>query len=150
MIQFTEEEVRKLRKKSNDYPRTIRKLKEKVDEVFKGEIIVPESGIANWTHYYFCPDCSIELIYKRNSPAAHVCPGCGKIFTGEPYDSAWWGLINGENNDAVYNMAIIWLATGEEAYAKKAIEILMPGPRHWTRQISRGDLPWPMIFFLPA
>lgn len=142
MIQFTEEEVRKLRKKSNDYPRTIRKLKEKVDEVFKGEIIVPESGIANWTHYYFCPDCSIELTHKRNSPAAHVCPGCGKIFTGEPYDSAWWGLINGENNDAVFNMAIIWLATGEEAYAKKAIEILMAYAACYPNYEVHGNIPY--------
>lgn len=47
MIQFTGEEVGKLRKKSKDYPCTIEKLKKGVEEVFKGELIVPKTGIAN-------------------------------------------------------------------------------------------------------
>lgn len=142
MIQFTAGEVQKLRRKSSDYPCTIEKLKNMVGEVFERELIVPKTGIANWTHYYFCPDCSIQLLHKRNSPKAHVCPNCGKTFTGEPYDSAWWGFINGKNNDAVFNMAIIWLATGEEAYAKKAIEILMEYATYYPDYEVHGNIPY--------
>ena len=61
MIQFTSEEVDKLRKKSKTYPLTIEKLKRDVEEVFRGEVIVPKTGIANWTLYYYCPDCSLQL-----------------------------------------------------------------------------------------
>ena len=115
MIQFTSEEVDKLRKKSKAYPLTIEKLKRDVEEVFHGKQIVPKTGIANWTLYYYCPDCSVQLQFKRESPTVHICPNCGKAWTGEPYDSAWWGLINRHNYDAVFGMAIIWLSTGEEA-----------------------------------
>ena len=61
MIQFTSEEVDKLRKKSKAYPLTIEKLKRDVEEVFHGKQIVPKTGIANWTLYYYCPDCSVQL-----------------------------------------------------------------------------------------
>ena len=42
MIQFTSEEVDKLRKKSKAYPLTIEKLKRDVEEVFHGKQIVPK------------------------------------------------------------------------------------------------------------
>ena len=45
MIQFTSEEVDKLRKKSKAYPLTIEKLKRDVEEVFHGKQIVPKTGI---------------------------------------------------------------------------------------------------------
>lgn len=142
MIQFTSEEVKKLRSKSDAYPLTLEKLKRSVDEVFRGEVIVPKTGIANWTHYYFCPDCSVELIHKRNRPEHHVCPGCGKVFDGEPYDSAWWGFINGQNCNAVYGMAVIWLATEEEAYAKKGIEILRAYATYYPDYEVHGNIPY--------
>lgn len=142
MIQFTSEEIQKLKAKSATYPKTIQKLKNDVAEVFEGDIIVPQTGIANWTHYYYCPDCSIQLTHKRNSPKVHICPNCGKIFTGEPYDSAWWGLINSQNYNAVFSMAIIWLATGEEAYADKAVEILKAYAAHYPDYEIHGNIPY--------
>lgn len=142
MIQFTGEEVERLKKRSSDYPHTIEKLKSSVEEIFKGEVIVPKTGIANWTHYYFCPDCSVQLIHKRNSPKSHVCPNCKNNFTGEPYDSAWWGFINERNNGAVFHMAIIWLASGEEAYAKKAIEILIAYAACYPDYEVHGSIPY--------
>ena len=142
MIQFTSEEVDKLRKKSKAYPLTIEKLKRDVEEVFHGKQIVPKTGIANWTLYYYCPDCSVQLQFKRESPTVHICPNCGKAWTGEPYDSAWWGLINRHNYDAVFGMAIIWLSTGEEVYAKKAIEILMAYAKYYPDYEIHGNIPY--------
>lgn len=142
MIQFTNEEVEKLRKKSKEYPRAIEKLKQDVEEVFRGEGIIPKTGIANWTLYYYCPDCSIQLQFKRESPNAHICPNCGKIWSGEPYDSAWWGIINNRNYTSVFGMAIIWLATGEKVYADKAIEILMEYAKYYPNYEVHGDIPY--------
>ena len=48
MIQFTSEEVDKLRKKSKAYPLTIEKLKRDVEEVFHGKQIVPKTGIGRF------------------------------------------------------------------------------------------------------
>lgn len=142
MIQFTSEEVEKLREKSSAYPLTIEKLKHEVEEVFQGEIIVPKTGIANWILYYYCPDCSIQLEYRRNSPKGHSCPHCGRVLTGEPYDSAWWGMTNSRNYNAVFGMAIIWLATGDEAYAKKAIEILKTYAMYYPDYEIHGNIPY--------
>ena len=142
MIQFTSEEVKALREKSKAYPLTIEKLKRDVEEVFHGELIVPETGIANWTLYYYCPDCSVQLQFNRKSPKAHVCPNCGKAWTGEPYDSAWWGMINTQNYHAAFCMAIIWLATGADPYAKKAIEVLMAYAKHYPDYEIHGNIPY--------
>ncbi|MDO5418368.1 MAG: hypothetical protein Q4F29_14310 [Lachnospiraceae bacterium] len=142
MIQFTREEVENIRRKSSQYGEMLRKLKSDVAEVFEGEIIVPKTGIANWTLYYYCPDCSVMLEDDRNSPHSHICPHCGKTFSGEPYDSAWWGMRNYDNQKAVYSMAIIWLATGEEAYAKKAIAILKEYAAYYPDYEVHGDIPY--------
>ena len=142
MIQFTDEERKRLRERSSRYPATIKRLKKEVDEIFNGEIMVPERGIANWTLYYYCPDCSVKLDFDRNSPHKHRCPSCKKVFTGEPYDSAWWGLINGGNYDGAFSMAVIWLATGEQAYADKAIEILKEYAVHYPDYEIHGDIPY--------
>lgn len=142
MIQFTDEERKRLRERSSRYPATIARLKKETEEIFKGDIIVPKTGIANWTLYYYCPDCSVKLDFDRNSPHEHRCPSCKKIFTGEPYDGAWWGLVNGENYDAVFSMAVIWLATGEQAYADKAVEILKEYAIHYPNYQVHGDIPY--------
>lgn len=142
MIQFTEEERERLRKRSKEYPETILKLKQNVKEIYEGEIIVPKSGIANWTLYYYCPDCSVHLQFDRNHPYAHQCPSCGKVFHGEPYDSSWWGLINSGNYNAVFAMAIIWLATGEKSYAEKATEILKAYAKYYPDYEVHGNIPY--------
>lgn len=142
MIQFTRTEMENLRKKSARYAEAVEKLKVAAAEVFEGEIMVPKTGIANWTLYYYCPDCSVQLRFDRTSPQKHICPCCGKTFDGEPYDGAWWGLMNAQNYNAVFQMAMIWLATGEEAYAKKAIAILKEYARYYPDYEVHGDIPY--------
>ncbi len=142
MIQFNEAECSRIRQRSRQYPETLKKLKETVFQTFQGRIIVPKTGIANWTHYFYCPDCSVSLTFDRNSPESHTCPSCGKTFRGEPYDGAWWGLINAANYNDVYRMAVIWLATGEEAYARKAVDILMEYARCYPDYEVHGNIPY--------
>ena len=142
MIQFTVDERKRLRERSSLYPDTIQRLKNETDEIFHGEIIVPKSGIANWTLYYYCPDCSVKLKFDRTSPHRHRCPSCKKTFTGEPYDSSWWGLINMKNYEAVFSMAVIWLATGEQAYADKAIKIMKEYAAYYPDYEVHGDIPY--------
>lgn len=142
MIQFTIDERKKFRERSSLYPGTIERLKSETDEIFHGKIIVPERGIANWTLYYYCPDCSVKLEFDRTNPNNHICPSCKKNFTGEPYDSSWWGLVNMENYEAVFSMAVIWLATGEQAYADKAINIMKEYSIHYPNYEVHGDIPY--------
>lgn len=85
---------------------------------------VPETGIASWNLYYFCPEHSVRLKWDRHSPHQHCCPVDGHIFSGEPYDSAWWREMNGRNARACYQLGLLWQLTGEKRYAEKAGDIL--------------------------
>ena len=89
MIQFTQEERKKLRTKVLRYPQVMEKLRGQVEHLMSGPILVPKTGVANWTHYYYCEDCSVRLLVDRDSEKKHVCPQCGRVYTGEPYDGAW-------------------------------------------------------------
>lgn len=142
MIQFTEEEVTHLQQKGKQQPDTVETLKRAVSQVMDVPILVPKAGIANWTHYYFCPKCSVELEFNRQDMEHHRCPVCGEMFSGEPYDSAWWGFINGRNHTAVFQMSLIYTVTGEEAYAQKAIAIMMEYSRYYKGYAIRGDIPY--------
>ncbi|MCH3987438.1 MAG: heparinase II/III family protein [Lachnospiraceae bacterium] len=142
MIQFTQTELETIRERSRRYPETIRNLKESVREVYQGEILVPQTGIANWTHYYYCPDCSVRLEFDREEPHRHRCPVCGRVFSGEPYDSAWWGMINAQNSRAVRELAVIWLITGDESFARKAKDILLTYARYYPEYQPHGDIPY--------
>lgn len=142
MFQFTVEERKRLRQRSASYPATIARLKKETDAVFNGKMIVPKEGIADWALYYYCPECSVKLEFNRESPHEHRCPSCKKVFTGEPYDGAWWALINGQNYNAVFAMAVIWLATGERAYADKAIQILKEYAMNYPNYEVHGNIPY--------
>ena len=142
MIQFTKAEIKKIRERSALYPATLQKLKADVETVFQDEIRVPETGIGNWTHYYYCPKCSVRLNFDRHDPNHHFCPSCGQDFTGEPYDSAWWGMINAQNVAAAYSMAVIWLITGDDAYARKASDILLAYARYYPQYEPHGNIPY--------
>ena len=142
MIQFTQTELETIRTRSRRYPDTLQNLKESVREVYQGKILVPQTGIANWTHYFYCPDCSVRLRFDRENPHQHRCPVCGRVFSGEPYDSAWWGMINAQNSRAVRELAVIWLITGDESYARKAKDILLTYARYYPEYQPHGDIPY--------
>lgn len=142
MIQFDEKEQEEIRYRGRRYPRFIKKLKDSVYESMEGKPMVPKTGIADWVLYYYCPDCSVSLIFDRKSPDRHICPCCKKSFTGEPYDGAWWGLINGQNYRDAFIMAVIWMASGEDAYARRAADLLAEYARNYPNYEVHGNIPY--------
>ncbi len=142
MFQFTEEEIKQIRGRVPKYPKAVEQLRREVQEVYETDLMIPEEGIGNWEMYYYCPDCSIHLSYKRSEPQKHVCPHCGKTFTGEPYDSSWWGYTNIFNVTATYKMAQLWLLTGNSSYADKAMAILSGYARYYKGYEVHGDIPY--------
>lgn len=142
MIQFTDKEICKIRARTRQNSSILKELEKKINETFCGEKLVPKTGVANWTLYYYCPDCSVALKFDRNRPQEHQCPVCGRVFSGEPYDSAWWGIVNSRNCGAVYDMAVLWLAEQEEKYAEKAAGILIEYARNYPNYEIHGDIPY--------
>lgn len=142
MLQFTEEEIFHLKKKAEVFPEALEQLKKDVKEVMEQSVLVPRTGIGNWSHYYFCPDCSVRLAFDRRKGRHHRCPVCGKVFSGEPYDGAWWWLVSMENYAAVHQMGLLYLATGEQSYARKAIDIMTEYAKYYRDYEVHGNIPY--------
>ncbi|WP_313579401.1 heparinase II/III domain-containing protein [Lacrimispora sp.] len=142
MIQFTEQEIRHLREKYQRQRSAVNRIMEDVKEIMAEPVLVPKTGIANWTLYYYCPDCSVRLTFDRDDKYHHSCPSCGRVYSGEPYDSTWWGLINSRNYTAVFQMALIHLITGEADYARKAVNIMMEYSRYYKGYEVHGNIPY--------
>ncbi len=142
MFQFNKEEIERIRNRGRKRPELIQSLKDSVKEAYENDPIVPETGIANWSHYYYCPDCSVQLIFEREEPKTHTCPSCGRVFTGEPYNGAWWQLMNVHNYQGAHQMALLWIATEDDSYAEKASRILLQYAEHYPNYEVHGNIPY--------
>lgn len=92
---------------------------------------VPTTGIATWNHYYYCPDHGVMLEWDRHSPTQHRCPIDSHLFSGEPYDGAWWRALNGLNAKACNQLGLLWQLTGEIRYFEKVRDILINYARYY-------------------
>lgn len=144
MIQFTGEEVERLRRKASAsrWSGALEKLKESAEDFGKHPLRVPETGVGNWTLYYYCPDCSVQLVFNPDSRTEHRCPVCKKVFQGEPYEGAWWGFMHMENYNGAFRLGLLYLLTGEAAYGRKAVEILNEYARYYEGYEIHGDIPY--------
>lgn len=142
MIQFTEKEIRHLQKKAEVFPEALGQLKQGVKEVMENPVLVPKTGIGNWYHYYFCPSCSVQLTFDRHDSRHHRCPACGRVLSGEPYDSTWWWLVSMKNYDAAYQMGLLYAVTKEQCYADKAIAIMTEYAKYYRDYEVHGDIPY--------
>jgi len=76
-----------------------------------------------WTMWLNCRKCATRL--KSESPTRHVCPGCGEVHSGWPYDDAYISRVNNANGWEIRDCGVAWLLTGERSYADRARDILM-------------------------
>lgn len=142
MLQFTSDELKTLRCKAQRFPNAIASLEQACAEVLALPVQVPTSGVGNWFMYYVCPDCSLTLQFDRRKPHTHRCPGCGKVYTGEPYDGSWWGQVNHDNAQAAWQLALLWQLTGKAVYAEKATALLLEYARHYPDYEPHGNIPY--------
>lgn len=142
MIQFTPQQVQSFRQKAAKDPRVIEYLKKRTCEVRTSPLQIPEKGVANWSLYYFCDDCSVELEYHFDKPLEHRCPVCGRLYQGEPYNGAWWRHTNEKNYTAAYECGLLYICTGEKEYAKVSRKILMTFAKYYPDYEVHGDIPY--------
>jgi hypothetical protein len=81
----------------------------------------PEGG--QWSLWYVCPDDNVYLEYR--GPGQHVCPVCGRSFTGWPYDQVIYGRMHEDLADSALRLGQAYLLTGTAAYAEACGEILL-------------------------
>ncbi len=101
-----------------------RRLKNEAN-AFLSEEMQPQDRPAGYYHNYFCPDHAVELTFDAGSPGAHRCPRDGRVFSGEPYDSAWRWFVNNRLSTMAYRLALMWQLDTNRAYLARCREILL-------------------------
>jgi hypothetical protein len=66
---------------------------------------IPERQ-AGYYHEFFCPDHAVQLIFDPRDGHHHACPVDGRVFSGEPFDSAWGWSVNDALSDAALRAAV--------------------------------------------
>jgi len=102
-------------------------LKKATDWLEK-DVSVPEEN-AGWVQDFVCPEHGSNLIFNPDQPYEHECPKDGKIWTGEPYDSAWRAYRHDQLGKAARTLGLASLLIEDlklkEDFAAKAAEILL-------------------------
>lgn len=142
MKQFTADEMQHIRQRLRATPQLINALEHDNAVVLLHPARVPETGIATWNHYYFCPQHAVRLEWEYNSPRAHRCPADGHVFHGEPYDGAWWRWLNGLNAKACQELGLLWQLTGDVRYLEKVRELLLNYAKYYPDYQEHGDIPY--------
>ncbi len=97
-------------------------LKRRADSWLAKTPEFPDRG-GQWWHWYTCKKCGARL--KTESPTRHVCPDCGAVYSGWPYDDVVLGRRHSALAGAIRDLGLMYQFTGDAAYAAKAREILL-------------------------
>lgn len=142
MKQFTTQQLILLKKRAAQQPQVIEHLKAQNAVVLNSPVQVPETAIATWNLYYFCPDHGVRLVWDRDCATRHRCPVDGRLFSGEPYDGAWWREMNGLNAKACHQLGLLWQLTGAAEYRDKVVAILTAYAAFYPDYQVHGNIPY--------
>jgi hypothetical protein len=76
-----------------------------------------------WTHWYACEDDAARL--RAEGPQRHVCPRCGRVYSGAPYDAAYVSLQHNRWLGAVQDLGAAYVIDPKPAYAQRIRDILV-------------------------
>jgi len=80
----------------------------------------PRGGQHN--QWYQCETCQLAL--KTVDPTHHRCPGCGKVYSGEPYDDVIYSRVHSRNLRGALDAAWAYAVTGDDKHARFAASVL--------------------------
>lgn len=141
MIAFRKDDIERIRRRAGQNPAYIEKIEKSTAEI-RRKLYIQETAKATWGHYYLCPKHTVELIFNYDDPDHYVCPIDGEVFTGEPYEGAWWCEIVGMNCDGCYELAVAYMITGKNEYLKTVHEILLGYARLYPSYEVHGGIPY--------
>ncbi len=97
-------------------------LVRRAEEALRRPAEIPERG-GQWPHWYSCRRDGVRL--KTVSPTEHRCPRCGEVYRGDPYDAVVLYFEHSRNSRAIRDLGLAYRLTGNEAYARRARELLL-------------------------
>lgn len=92
------------------------------DGWLKRELDFPDRG-SQWWHWYTCKKCGARL--RTASPTKHVCPSCGAVYSGWPYDDVVLARQHGALANGARDLGLAYILTGKREYARRAADILL-------------------------
>lgn len=142
MIQFTEKQKNLLQEKCRKQPWILEMIKNRTELLEHTPLMIPETGIGNWSMYYFCEKCSVPLTFCYQKQDLHQCPSCGRVYHGEPYNGSWWGKVNDTNSRLARDFGKEYLLTGDKKAADMALRILDGYAAVYPGYEPHGDIPY--------
>lgn len=141
MKQFTWEQVRRLRKRAKEDAAILDLLDEGIRPV-RAHYRIPDTGVATWGGFFACPKHSVVLEFDISDPKRYRCPADGEVFTGEPYEGAWWRLLNSANCVACQHAALRHMLTGAAEDLALARNILVDYASRYPGYEVHGGIPY--------
>lgn len=142
MIQFTSEQLENYQRRLNQDESVLIQLRKKVQPLIERGVIIPDQGVATWTHYYYCSKHSVPLNFNLDEPHQHVCPVDKEVFSGEPYDGAWWRIVNEINAEGCYHFGLLWMLTRDPDCLERAKKILLEYAKRYPHYQVHGGIPY--------
>ncbi len=93
-----------------------------------------------WSGNYICPEHGVTLVF---SPGHNVCPVCQKDYHGWPYDHVIILRRHSDNSNAVRDLGLAYLLSGNTAYAAKAKKILLAYAEFYPALSIGSHKDWP-------
>ena len=98
--------------------RILREADALVDEVLD----IPHKE-GQWTHWYSCKNDGARL--EPLDPHRHMCPRCGTVYTGYPYDNVYVSMRHSHWLSGVTTLGMAYALRPERRYAARARDILL-------------------------
>jgi|GEM_PF-943566 len=92
-----------------------------------------------WGHYYFCSDCGTRLKFDVREPHVHVCPICGKAYTGWPYDGAWRKIMHSAIVSNLERAAILAHVNDGDKYKRYIHDTILFYANNYDRYPVHGE-----------
>ena len=101
---------------------------------------------AGYYHEFFCPDHAVQLRFDPRDGHHHACPVDGRVFSGEPFDSAWGWSVNDALSDAALRGAVrrmLGHAPGRAAADADLVRHVLLGYAGRYRTMPEAPKPYP-------
>ncbi len=141
MKQFTPARIAHLREKLAQDDSILSVLDAAIQPV-RAHYRIPQTALATWGGFYACPKHSVVLEFDIADPHHYRCPVDGELLTGQPYEGAWWRLLNAANKRACQAAALRYMLLGEAEDLELARNILVDYAKAYPGYEIHGGIPY--------
>ena len=112
--------IRELAKDQTTYQHgRVAEIRRNAESWLEKPMPIPDRG-GDGSLTYVCFDDGNLVTYDPTKPHEHVCPKCGSVYSGEPYDGWWRAISLHRIAYAARELALVYAIDGEERYAEES------------------------------